>query len=326
MRIFLAGATGAIGTRLLPLLLAEGHHVVATTRAPHKLEKLRAQGAEPVVLDGLDGNAVMTAVASARPEAVVHQMTALSSMRSLKHFDTEFAATNRLRTEGTRHLLAAAHAAGSRLFVAQSYSGWPNQRVGSRIKTEEDALDLQPPAAMTKTLDAIRALEDMVANAAGLTGIVLRYGSLYGPGTSLSDEGDIVGMVRQRKFPLVGNGAGVWSFVHVDDAARATQLALQRGTPGVYNIVDDEPAEVAAWLPELARAVGARPPRRLPVWIARLAIGDAGVLIMTEARGSSNAKARRELGWRPAYVSWRDGFRRGLSTDAPTPTDATTDR
>jgi nucleoside-diphosphate-sugar epimerase len=190
----------------------------------------------------------------------VHQMTALASMRSLKHFDDEFAVTNRLRTEGTRHLLEAAHACGARKFVAQSYTGWPNERRGGRVKTEEDPLDSDPPKAMTKTLSAIRALEDMVLNAPGITGTVLRYGSLYGPGTSLSDDSEIVKLIRQRKFPLIGSGAGVWSFIHVDDAARATQLAIERAAPGIYNIVDDDPAEVSVWLPELARAVGAKPP------------------------------------------------------------------
>jgi nucleoside-diphosphate-sugar epimerase len=273
---------------------------------------LRAQGAEPVVVDGLDRDAVMRAVVSSHPDAIVHQMTALASMRSLKHFDDEFAVTNRLRTEGTRHLLEAAHACGAHKFVAQSYTGWPNERRGGRVKTEEDPLDSDPPNAMTKTLGAIRALEDMVLNAPGITGTVLRYGSLYGPGTSLSDAGEIVKLIRQRKFPFIGSGAGVWSFIHLDDAARATQLAIERAASGIYNIVDDDPAEVSAWLPELARAVGAKPPLRLPAWIGRLVVGEAGISMMTEVRGSSNAKAKRALGWRPQYASWRDGFRRGL--------------
>jgi nucleoside-diphosphate-sugar epimerase len=308
MRVFLAGAMGAIGQRLVPLLVAGGHHVIATTRTPEKLERLSAQGAEPLVVDGLDRDAVMKAVVAAHPDAIVHQMTALTSMRSLKHFDDEFAVTNRLRTEGTSHLLAAARAAGTHKFVAQSYTGWPNERQGGRVKTEEDPLDRDPPKAMTKTLDAIRALEDRVKNAEGVAGTVLRYGSLYGPGTSMSDQGEIVELIRQRKFPLIGNGAGVWSFLHVADAARSAQLALERDTPGIYNVVDDEPAEVSVWLPFLARVLGAKPPFRLPAWVGRFAVGDAGVSMMTQARGSSNAKAKRALGWQPEYASWREGF------------------
>jgi nucleoside-diphosphate-sugar epimerase len=297
--------------------VAAGHQVVGTTRTPDKLKRLRSLGAEGVVVEGLDRDAVIKAVVSSHPEAVVNEMTALVSMRSLKHLDDEFVVTNRLRTEGTGHLLAAARAAGSRKFLAQSYSGWPNERQGGRVKTEEDPLDPHPPEEASKTLDAIRMLEQMVVNASDLSGIVLRYGSLYGPGTSISDKGEIVALIRQRKFPLVGSGAGVWSFIHVDDAARATLLALERGRPGIYNIVDDDPAEASVWLPEAARLLGAKPPHRLPAWIGRFVLGDVGVSMMTLARGSSNAKAKRVLGWQPEYASWRDGFRRGLS-DPPT--------
>jgi nucleoside-diphosphate-sugar epimerase len=317
MRIFIAGATGALGKRLLPLLVVGGHHVIATTRTPDKLTWLRSQGVEPVLLDGLDKDAVTRSVAAANPEVVVHQMTALAALRSLKRLDEEFAVTNRLRTEGTNNLLDAARAAGARTFVAQSFTGWPNARQGDRIKNEDDPLDSNPPRAMAKTLEAIRTLEQTVSNAVGVAGIVLRYGSFYGPGTSLSTDGDIVHMVRHRKFPLIGDSAGVWSFIHIDDAARATQLAIEGGTAGIYNIVDDDPAEVSAWLPDLARAVGARPPLRVPVVVGRLAVGDAGVVMMTEARGSSNAKAKQTLGWKPDYPSWRDGFRRGLAADLP---------
>jgi 2-alkyl-3-oxoalkanoate reductase len=252
----------------------------------------------------------MKAVVPAIPNVVVHQMTALASMRSLKRFDDEFAMTNRLRTEGTRYLLAAAQEAGTRQFVAQSYTGWPNERQGGSVKTEHDPLDSSPPKRMAKTLDAIRQLEDIVENAAGLTGTVLRYGALYGPGTSISRNGDIVELVRQRKLPLVGGGTGVWSFIHVDDAARATQCAIERNAAGTYNIVDDEPIRVSAWLPALVEAVGARPPMRLPAWLARFAIGSAGVSVMTRIRGSSNSKAKRALGWQPAHPSIRDGFTR----------------
>jgi nucleoside-diphosphate-sugar epimerase len=317
MKILVAGATGAVGKRLVPLLVAAGHHVVATTRTPDKLNGLRAKGAEAVVMDGLDRDGVMKTIVSSRPDVIVHQMTALASMRSLKRFDDEFALTNRLRTEGTSHLVAAATVSGARKIVAQSYTGWSNQRHGGRIKTEADPLDSDPPVRMSRTLDAIQTLEHIVLNAAGLNGIALRYGSLYGPGTSISCKGEIVEMMRQRKFPLIGSGGGVWSFIHVDDAARATQLAIERGAPGLYNIVDDDPAEVSEWLSELARAVGAKPPLRLPAWIGRFALGESGVSMMTNVRGSSNAKAKRAFGWQPEYASWRDGFRRGLSAELP---------
>jgi 2-alkyl-3-oxoalkanoate reductase len=317
MKILVAGATGAVGRRLVPLLVAGGHHVVATTRTGDKLKGLKAAGAEPVLMDGLERDSVTRAVATARPDVIVHQMTALASMHSLKRFDDEFALTNRLRTEGTAHLVEAAVASGVRKLMAQSFTGWPNERQGGRVKTEADPLDSNPPASMTMTLAAIRALEQMILNTPGLNGIALRYGSLYGPGTNISSGGDIVEMVRQRKFPLVGGGAGVWSFIHVDDAARATQLAIERGAPGAYNIVDDEPAEVSEWLPELARVLGAKPPFRLPAWIGRFAIGDAGLSMMTSIRGSSNARAKLAFGWRPEYASWRDGFRRGLAAQPP---------
>ena len=308
MNVFLAGATGAIGQRLVPLLVSSGHRVVGTTRTSSKIEALRAAGAEPVLLDGLDEAAVMGAVASARPDVIIHQMTALASLRSLKNFDAQFLITNRLRTAGTQYLLAAARAAGTRRFVAQSYTGWPNIREGSRVKTEEDPIDPSPPPGMAQTLDAIRRVEAMVPGAADMTGIVLRYGSFYGPGTSIGPGGEVVSSVRQRKFPIVGGGAGVWSFTHIDDAAQAARLAVERGPAGLYNIVDDEPAEVSVWLPELARAVGAKPPSRVPAWLARLLIGEAGVAMMTTVRGSSNAKAKRVLGWQPVHATWRDGF------------------
>jgi nucleoside-diphosphate-sugar epimerase len=311
MRIFLAGASGAIGKRLVPALVAGGHEVFATTRTPDKTDALRAEGATPVLMDGLNKDSVMSAVTSSRPDAIVHQMTALTSMRSLKKWDDEFAVTNRLRTEGTEYLLAAGRAAGTRKYIAQSYAGWP-----SGGGTEDAPLDAQLPPTMTRTRDAIQRCESLVtaaASTAGVTGIALRYGSFYGPGTSLSYGGELVELIRQRKFPLVGDGAGVWSFIHMDDAAVATRLAIERGTSGIYNIVDDEPAAVAEWLPELARAVGAKPPRRVPVWLARFIIGDSGVFLMTRVPGASNAKAKRDWDWQLAYPSWREGFRRGLS-------------
>jgi nucleoside-diphosphate-sugar epimerase len=311
MKIFVAGATGAVGKPLVSLLVSRGHHVIGTTRKPNKMSAIREAGAEPAIVDALDRNAVLQAVVSARPEVVVHQMTALASMSSLRRFDDDFAQTNRLRTEGTDHLLAAAFEAGAQRFVAQSYTGWPNERQGGRVKTEEDPLDANPPKSMTKTLEAIRRLETSVISASGLTGIVVRYGALYGPGTAIASGGEIEEAVRRRRFPIVGGGTGVWSFIHVDDAVSATMLAIEHGPSGVYNIVDDEPAEVSEWLPGLAQAIGAPTPHGLPGWIGRLVIGEAGVSMMTKARGSSNAKAKRVLNWQP--VSDRDEMiRRGI--------------
>ena len=310
MRIFLAGATGAVGSRLVPLLAGAGHHVTGTTRDPAKAEALRAAGAEPVVVDGLDRDAIVGAIVAARPDAVVHQLTALAGMKSLRDFDREFALTNRLRTEGTDHLLEGARRAGASRFVAQSYAGWPYARTGGPVKTEDDPLDPDPVPSMSATLAAIRYLETTVVAAGG---VVLRYGGLYGPGTGIAPEGEQLELLRKRRFPIVGDGAGVWSFVHIDDAAAAAVAALEHGAPGVYNIVDDDPAPVAAWLPALAGAAGAKPPLRLPRWLARAAAGEAVTTMMTESRGASNAKARRELGWRPAHASWRDGFRAALA-------------
>jgi nucleoside-diphosphate-sugar epimerase len=311
MRIFVAGATGALGRRLVPLLVADGHAVIGMTHSPAKVAGLRAAGARPVLADALDRDDVLRAVVAAQPEVVVHQLTALAGAR-LRRFDAEFAGTNRLRTEGTDHLLEAAEAAGARRFVAQSFAGWPFARIGGPVKTEADPLDPDPPAELRHTLDAIRHLEAAVQGAEGLEGIVLRYGGFYGPGTSVGDGGYLLDELRRRRVPLVGAGSGVWSFVHIDDAAAATAAAVVRGDPGVYQVVDDDPAPVSAWLPALAAAVGARPPRRLPVWAARLLAGEHTVVLMTEARGAANAKAKRKLGWRPAYPSWREGFRSGL--------------
>jgi nucleoside-diphosphate-sugar epimerase len=307
VKVFVAGATGAVGKRLVPLLISKGHHVVATTRTAGKTEALRALGAETIVLDGLNSNAVIDAVVSSRPEAIVHQMTALGSMQSLKNFDEEFAVTNRLRTEGTAHLIAAAQAAGTRKLVVQSYTGWPYARIGGSVKTEEDPLDPNPPKTMTQSLAAIRELERIVASANGVEGTVLRYGNFYGPGTSFSPDGEITRMVRRRQFPLVGS-AGIWSFTHTEDAAAAALAAVESNASGVFNIVDDEPAAVSVWLPELAKTIGAKPPLRIPAWLGRLVLGEAGVSMMTAIRGSSNAKAKRVLGWQPIYPSWRQGF------------------
>ena len=312
MRVFVAGATGAIGTPLVPMLVSGGHEVVAMTRSPRKAEGLRAVGATPVTADGLDRRAVVDAVVEARPDVVIHQLTALTGFRSLKHWDREWEQTNRLRTQGTDHLLEGARAAGARRFVAQSYAGWPYAREGGPVKTEEAPFDPNPPEQMRPTLEAIEYLESRVLGAAELEGTVLRYGSLYGPGTSIALGGDIVEMVRGRKFPLVDGGSGVWSFIHVEDAASATLACVDPGSPGVYNVVDDEPAPVSVWLPELARAIGAKPPLRLPAWLARLVVGPVGVSMLTSVRGASNAKIKRELGWQLRYPSWREGFRTGL--------------
>lgn len=259
----------------------------------------------------------MEAVSAARPDVVVHQMTALSQMgTNLRRFDRDFELTNRLRTEGTDALLAAARASGARRFVAQSFAGWPYAPEGGWVKTEEDPFDSSPPQAMRRTLAAIRHLERAVTHADGIEGLVLRYGTLYGRGTSIAVGGQHADMVRRRRFPVVGDGAGHWSFVHVDDAAAATVAAIESGEPGIYNVVDDEPAPVSQWLPHLAEALGAKPPRRIPPWIGRLATGEVGVSLMTQIRGASNEKARHELEWRPRHRSWRSGFREGLEESA----------
>jgi 2-alkyl-3-oxoalkanoate reductase len=300
MRVFVAGASGAIGTRLVRHLVERGHEVIGSTRSPEKAERLRGLGAEPVVLDVLDPAAVQNAVAAARPDAIVHQATALAGLSDFKHFDRSFAATNRLRTAGTDALLAAARESGVTRFVAQSYAGWPYAREGGPVKSEDDPLDPTPVPAMRETLAAIRHLEQ---SAVGAGGIALRYGGFYGsPGDAQLEA------VRKRRFPIVGNGDGVWSFVHLDDAAAATVLALESGTTGTYNVVDDEPAPVREWLPVLAAAIAAKPPRRIPRWLARLAAGEAGVALMTESRGASNRKAKDELGWTLRHPSWRQGF------------------
>ena len=312
MRIFVAGAGGALGAHLVPMLIESGHDVVAMTRSPAKSDALRALGAEPAVADGLDRDAVMQAVLRAEPEVVIHQMTALAEIKSMKRFDDEFALTNRLRTEGTDHLLEAARAAGVRRLIVQSYGNWNYERTGTGLKSEEDPLDPDPPANQRASIAAIRHLESAVLEAGDLEAVALRYGNFYGPGNTIGRGGEIVELVAKRKMPIVGDGAGLWSFIHIADAASATMAAIDRGGPGIYNVADDEPAPVAEWLPELAKAVGAKPPRHVPVWLGRIAIGEVGVSMMTRIRGASNAKARRELGWESRYRSWREGFVSGL--------------
>lgn len=316
MRVFLAGGSGAVGKRLIPQLIARGHQVTATTRMPVKVDLLRALGADPVVMHGLDSTEVGEAVARAEPEVIIHQMTALAKGMNVKHFDRWFAVTNELRTRGTEHLLAAANAAGIKRFIAQSYVSWIAPRREGELNTEEDPLDPSPPVERSETLNAIRFLERAVLDAP-LKGIVLRYGNLYGPGASNA----LVEMVKRRRMPVVGNGAAVWSWLHVDDAASAAVAALENDHRGVYNVVDDDPAPLAVWLPYMADMVGAKRPHHVPVWLAKLSIGDVGIVMTTNMRGSSNAKARRELGWQPKWTSWRDGFRDGLTDEMTTRND-----
>ena len=312
MRIFVAGATGVVGRRLVPELVRRGHEVVGTTRTPGKLDRVRELGADPVLLDALDEIGVKDAVASAAPEVVVHQLTAIPEAVNPRHLDRDFEMTNRLRTEGTDHLLEAARATGVRRFVAQSFAAWCYARTGDPVKSEEDPLETDPPGSARETLAAIRHVERAVTGSEDLEGIALRYGGFYGPGTTIGEASAMLEMIRKRRLPIVGRGTGVWSFLHVDDASSATVAAIERGERGIYNVADDDPAPVATWLPLLAEAIGAPRPRRVPLWLVRPMIGEAGVAMMTEIRGVSNAKAKRELAWQPAYASWRDGFRRGL--------------
>ncbi|RFC77197.1 NAD(P)-dependent oxidoreductase [Streptomyces sp. AcE210] len=305
VRVFVAGGTGVVGRRLVPQLVARGHQVTATTTSAAKLGLLGDLGAEAVVMDGLDAVSVGEAVAKARPEVVVHQMTAIAGKPDIKHMDRWFATTNRLRTEGTDHLLAAAEATDVAHFVAQGYASWNGVHEGGWVKTEEDPLDSMTGTAAGPGMEAIRHVEDVVVQAGGA---VLRYGALYGPGAT----DDQVELVRKRQFPLVGRGTGYSSWVHLDDAASATVLAVEQKVTGVFNIVDDEPAPAGEWLPYLAQCAGAKPPLRVPQWLAGLLAGEVAVRMMTEGRGFSNAKAKRELGWEPRYPSWRHGFRESL--------------
>jgi nucleoside-diphosphate-sugar epimerase len=306
MRVFVAGATGAIGRHLVARLVAAGHEVHGMTRSESKQTMLDELGAVPVVADALDPDQVAEAVGRAKPDVIVHQLTALSGegMRGLKR---RIAMTNRLRSEGTDHLLSAGHAVGVRRFVAQSnYAAYA--RTGGSVKSEEDPLDASPPGKLREGIAALRYLEQVVRDASWTEGIVLRYGGFYGPGTNLAPGEDMYEMIRTRRFPLVGDAGGVWSFIHIADAAEATVAAVEHGSRGVYNIVDDDPAPVAEWLPALTQMLNGKKPRRVPRFVVRLVAGEAGVVMMTEARGASNAKAKRELGWNPAHPSWREGF------------------
>jgi len=318
MQVFVAGAGGAVGRRLVPMLVARGHPVTGTAATEKGADRVRALGATAVVVDGLDAVGIGEAVARAEPDAIIHEMTSLSGTPDFKHFDRWFAQTNRLRTEGTEHLLAAAQASGVQRVVAQSFTGWSNARTGGWIKTEADDLDANPVEQQRETLAAIRFLERAVLSAP-LDGIVVRYGGLYGPGSS-DALGDIM---RKRMFPVIGSGDGIVSSTHIDDAAGGTLAALERGRRGeVYQIVDDEPAPTREFIPAIAEALGAPKPLHIPAWLGRLLAGDVAVTMMTEARGSSNAKAKRELQWQPIWPSWRDGFRHGLDTPVPLPPHA----
>jgi nucleoside-diphosphate-sugar epimerase len=307
MKVFVAGGTGAIGIKLVPQLVAAGHEVVATTRSPKGAEQIQRMGAEPAIVDGLDEQGMVEAVSRARPEVVIHEMTALAGKLGFRHFDRWFATTNELRTSGTDHLIRAAQKVGARRVIVQSYSGWPNAREGGAVKTEDDPLDPDPPKWQRESMAAIRHIEKVVPAADGLEGVVLRYGGLYAAGTGLLAN-EALDLIRKRQFPVVGDGDGVWSFVNTGDAASATVAALDHGAPGIYNVVDDDPAPAREWLPYLAEVMGAKPPRRVPVWLGWIAAGEVGVSMMTRVRGSSNAKAKRELGWQPRYASWREGF------------------
>jgi nucleoside-diphosphate-sugar epimerase len=298
MRVFIAGATGVVGQQLVPLLVSTGHDVVATTRNPAKFAALRAQGAEPIALDALDAAAVRAAVHQAQPDAIVHQATALSDLgNNFRNFDKLFADTNRLRTTGTENLLAAAKDAGTPRFVAQSYR-WAFTDANGEIAAN-------PPAAFRQSAAAIRRLEELVKQTPGA--VALRYGGFYGPNTSLDNGGPQITAIRKRQLPVVGDGRGYWTFLHVYDAATATLAALTRGQ-GVYVVADDEPAQARDWLPYLASVVGAKPPRHVPVWLARMVAGAGATQMMTTAPSASNADAKRELAWTPSYKSWRDGF------------------
>jgi nucleoside-diphosphate-sugar epimerase len=321
MKVFVAGATGAIGRQLVPMLVERGHEVTGLTRTPAKQDMIRQLGARPAVADALDPEAVAQAVAEAEPEVLVHQLTSIDTGSFGRSLDKQFAQTNRLRTEGTDHLLAAAKAAGARRFIAQSFAGWPYKREGDMVKDESAPLDESPPKPVAETLGAIRYLESTVTGADGIEGLALRYGGFYGPYTSigLNPDGDQVEMIRKRRLPVIGNGAGIWSLVHIEDAASATAAAVERGDAGVYNVVDDDPARVSEFIPELAKALGAKPPRHFPKWLGRLAGGELAVIMMTDVRGSENAKAKRELGWELRYPSWRLGIRDGLTPSEAEP-------
>lgn len=312
MKILLAGASGAIGQALIPLLVEQRHEVYGAFRNPAHTDLVQRLGATPILFDAHDATAVGKAFSEIKPQAVIDELTAIPARIDLRHFDRDFALTNQLRTEGTRNLTTAAANAGVERFIAQSFAGWPYARKGIRLKTEEDEFDSAPPPQLKNTLDAQRTLEATVLREPKFTGIVLRYGPLYGPHTSIALDGTFVEDLRQHKIPLIGQGTGVWSFVHIHDAATATVAALTLAERGIYNIVDDEPALVSEWLPFLAECVGAKPPAHIPNLVARALVGEHAVALMNDIRGVSNEKAKRDLGWTLKWPSWRQGFREAL--------------
>jgi nucleoside-diphosphate-sugar epimerase len=322
VKILIAGATGVIGRQLVPQLVTRGHDVTAIARSPSSDELCRRLGAEPVGADLLDRHAVIAAVERTAPDVIVHHATNLPRAMNLRHIDEDFARTNELWVRGTDILVEAAERAGVRQLVAQSFAGWPYERWGTSVKTEEDPLDPDPPPKLRATVEALRHLEHATLSALGVRGVVLRYGAFYGPGTPFAPDGAVVAAVRAQRIPIVGKGSAVWSFIHVADAAAATVAAIEHEARGIYNIVDDEPARTGDWLRELARLTGSKPPVWIPRWLARLVLGKAAVALMADARGASNEKARRELEWRPSIPSWRIGFTdlreaRGMLTAQP---------
>jgi nucleoside-diphosphate-sugar epimerase len=311
MRVFLAGASGVIGRRLVPQLVAAGHTVVGMTRRPERAEELRAAGAEPAVCDVFDAEALRRTVVASQPEVVVHELTDLPANLDPRRAKEAYARNDRIRREGTSNLVAAAVAGGARRMVAQSIA-FVYRPEGDAIKTEDAPMWDDAPEPFTDSIAAVRQLEDMVTGADGIEGLVLRYGFFYGPGTGYASDGSMAAMVRKRRFPVLGKGAGVFSYIHIDDAAAATVAAVERGAPGIYNVVDDDPAAVRDWLPAYAEAVDAKPPRRMPAWVGRLVAGKFTAAMATDLRGASNEKAKRELDWQPRHSSWRQGFREAL--------------
>jgi 2-alkyl-3-oxoalkanoate reductase len=307
MKVFVAGSTGVIGRMLLPVLQDEGHEVAALVRNPENGRAVEKMGAKAVLADALKKEELTAAIQKAEPEVIIHQLTAIPKDLDFKKLDEQFVLTNRLRTEVLDTMIAAGQLVGTRRFIAQSLCGWPFARVGGPVKTEEDPLDPNPPAGFSKTLAAIRYLEDAIRNTQGMEALALRFGLLYGPGTTFAKDSPIVDLIRSRGIPIVGGGGGIWSFLNVHDAARATAVAVTGGEQGIYNIVDDEPAPVSIWLPFLADILGAKPPLKVPAWLGKKTIGEGGVSLMTKIRGGSNVKAKRLLGWQPVYPSWRDG-------------------
>jgi nucleoside-diphosphate-sugar epimerase len=311
VRVFVAGASGVIGRRLIPHLVEAGHDVTGMTRHEDRAERIRAQGAAAVVCDVFDASALTRSVVAAGPEVVVHELTDIPRAIDVRRYAEVMAGNDRIRTEGTRNLVAAAREAGARRMVAQSIA-FAYAPVGGPVKDEDDPLFLDAPDPLGPTIRALAELERQVLEDGDLEGLVLRYGLFYGPGTTYAADGATASRVRRHRFSVVGSGSGVYSFVHVDDAATATVAAVERGAPGIYNVVDDEPAEISEWLPFYAEVLGAKAPGSVPMWLARLAGGGRMTLLMERLRGASNAKARSELEWEPAYRSWRVGFREDL--------------